>query len=530
MGDSKSSTDSIVYDVSGMHCASCEVLIEKKLLSDLTNVKTVNASAVKEQVEIEYTGTKPQPEELSALLQKNGYVVSAVNNKSKSSTPFVKINSNGQLQFNKAKLNEATKIAVIAFIVIAAFIYINKSGLAASLVVNGTSALPAFFIFGLLASVSSCAALVGGIILSMSKQWTPPAGAEHNTWSKLSPHILFNAGRLISYALFGALLGLVGSFFAASITAAAYTTIAISILMLLLGLQMLGLSSLSRFQITPPKSLTRYIANQDKVQSRYMPFVIGALTFFLPCGFTLTMQGLAITTGSPTQSALLMLAFALGTLPVLLAIGLTSSKFMEKPHTAKLFLKTAGVIVVFFALFNFNSQLNVLGVSSLNDIKFFKPTVTDPIDDGFAPIVEGKQLIKMDALSYGYKPDYFKIKPNVPVRWEITDQGTSGCTNAVISKGLFTGQIDLTPNDITIKEFTPTKTGRYKFSCWMGMVSGVIDVIDQDSKVLSQAQVKSDTIKEVSSGATGCGGSEGTGCKGDCGGGCGNSDCPYAKK
>ncbi|NCP77121.1 sulfite exporter TauE/SafE family protein [bacterium] len=41
----------------------------------------------------------------------------------------------------------------------------------------------------------------------------------------------------------------------------------------------------------------------------------GALTFFLPCGFTLAMQAYAITTGSFITGALTMMAFALGTAP-----------------------------------------------------------------------------------------------------------------------------------------------------------------------------------------------------------------------
>jgi len=64
-----------------------------------------------------------------------------------------------------------------------------------------------------------------------------------------------------------------------------------------------------------------------------------------------------------------MLFFAIGTLPVLLVIGFSSVKFTKKPHTANRFLKIAGVLVLFFAVFNINSQLNVLGWKSLSDIK-----------------------------------------------------------------------------------------------------------------------------------------------------------------
>ena len=83
----------------------------------------------------------------------------------------------------------------------------------------------------------------------------------------------------------------------------------------------------------------------------------------------------------------------------------------------------------------------------------------------------------MEAASSGYQPNYFKVKTGIPVRWEIKDTGTNGCTSAVISRSLFDGEISLTPGEISVKEFTSIKPGRYKFSCWMGMVSGTIEVI-----------------------------------------------------
>lgn len=95
-----------------------------------------------------------------------------------------------------------------------------------------------------------------------------------------------------------------------------------------------------------------------------------------------------------------------------------------------------------------------------------------------APVVEGKQLLKMQASSRGYSPNSFRVKVGVPVRWEITDTGTGGCTNAVIAPELFEGQIALTPGQVSVKEFTPSKAGTYIFSCWMGMITGRIEVVN----------------------------------------------------
>ena len=305
-----------------------------------------------------------------------------------------------------------------------------------------------------------------------------------STWKKIQPHLIFNVGRLISYGVLGTALGAVGSKLNFSLKFGPILVIAVSVMMIFLAFQMFGFKAFRKFQFTMPKFITRFIANESNFKGRYMPFLMGAFTFFLPCGFTITAQGLALISGNAIQGGLIMLLFALGTLPMLLFIGLSSVKFSQKPHLSNRFLKVAGILVLFFALYNINSQLNVFGISSLSDLGTNSNRSSGTAknnslqnEEGLPPIVNGKQILKMDASSRGYSPSYFKVKAGIPVRWEITDKGTSGCTNAIISKSLFEGEIPLTPGQTSIKEFTTEKTGKYKFSCWMGMISGIIEVI-----------------------------------------------------
>lgn len=481
-----------IYYASGMHCASCEVLIEKKLL-EIKGVESVEASVKNGRVLIEYDGEKPSRETLNKLFKNEGYIFS--------DQPFIKTKADSQN-------NDWTTIIGFALFLIVGFIILNKSGLAGSISVNSKSSLPMFFVLGLLAGISSCAALVGGLVLSMSKQWNDLYPGKNSKSKKVQPHLMFNLGRIISYAVLGSILGVIGNKIQISFSFTTALIMVVSAIMILLGLQMLGVKKLRRFQITMPKFITRYAANESNFKGRYMPFIMGALTFFLPCGFTITAQGLALLSGNPIQGGLIMLFFALGTMPAIFAIGLSSIKFSSRPHWSNRFSKIAGILVLFFAIFNINAQLNVLGLPSLNNINLSGVNKTIDQANGntendFPPIVNGKQVIKMEASASGYKPNYFKVKMGVPVRWEITDTGTSGCTNAVISKGLFDGVIQLTPGKISVKEFTPTKAGKYKFSCWMGMISGVIEVADKNSSPLN-ANTNSDSAP-ISSGASGCG-------------------------
>jgi sulfite exporter TauE/SafE/copper chaperone CopZ/plastocyanin len=458
-----------IYYVKGMHCASCEVLIEKKLL-ELKNIKSAEVSAAKGEVLIEYEDKKPSLKRLNEIFKREGYVFS----------------DQPREVINGFKLKEFFISLGIGLLIIIGFIGLNKLGLSGLINAGSKLSLPMFFVFGLLAGISSCAALVGGLILSMSKQWGELYSNSDSTWKKIQPHLIFNAGRLISYGVLGAALGAVGSKLNFSIKFGPILVIAVSVMMIFLAFQMFGFKTFKKFQFTMPKFMMRFIVNESNFKGRYMPFLMGAFTFFLPCGFTITAQGLALISGNALQGGLIMLLFALGTLPMLLFIGLSSVKFLQKPHLSERFLKIAGILVLFFALYNINFQLNVLGISSFSDLNInsiqssnTNRNTSYKNKEGLVPIVNGKQILKMEASSRGYSPNYFKVRAGVPVRWEITDTGTSGCTNAVISKSLFEGEIPLTPGQTSIKEFTPEKPGKYKFSCWMGMVSGIIEVVDK---------------------------------------------------
>ena len=483
------------YFVKGMHCASCEIIIEKKL-SALKEIRSVEASADNGKVVVVYEGHRPSTGRLNEILKRENYLFF--------DQPVKTIEKEGGGNF--------FIIAGTALFLIIGFFILKNSGLAGLINVNSASSLPMFFLLGLLAGVSSCAALVGGVILSMSKQWIGMYSERNSTLEKLQPHFMFNAGRIASYAILGGAIGALGSKLQISLTFTSVLIVAVSVIMVFLALQMLGVNKFQKFKFAMPRFITRRIADETKFKGKQMPFLMGALTFFLPCGFTITAQGLALLSGNALQGALIMLFFVIGTTPALLAIGLSAVKFSKKPHMADKFLKVAGVLILFFALFNINSQLNVLGFSSLSDIKFNSNQQNKQIinnnKEGFPPIVNGKQVIKMNASGSGYAPNYFKVKAGIPIRWEITDKGTSGCTNAIISKGLFDGQISLTPGEISVKEFTPTKAGKYKFSCWMGMVSGIIEVVDGKTAVVAN----SNDSNVIPSGAKGCGCGSGGSC------------------
>jgi sulfite exporter TauE/SafE/copper chaperone CopZ len=444
---------SVTYSVSGTHCHACEILIEKEIIK-LRGVESVAASSTRGDVTIGYTKSRPSLDKINEVLKESGYKFFEGE---ATPTPF--------------PFSDYLKSFFIALAIILAFYFLNTSGFF-SFNVNADSALPAFILFGLLAGFSTCAALVGGIVLSLTRQWQSLYSQESSLTTRLQPAIMFNLGRVLFFGIFGAILGYFGSFFHLSLGAGAIISILVSILMLILGLQMLGVAGFQGFQPALPKSLTSRFANEQNFQGKYMPVIMGALTFFLPCGFTLTTQSLALASGSVLTSALIMAFFALGTFVPLLLIawGGTVSK-------SKYFSYVAGILVIIFALYTVNAQLTVLDLPNFSFPSSPNSSSTSFADD-LVPVVNGQQILKMDASSSGYSPNFFKIKAGLPVRWEITDRGTSGCTNAVLARSLFNGVINLVPGTTSVREFTaPTTPGTYRFSCWMGMISGSIEVV-----------------------------------------------------
>ena len=503
------------YFVKGMHCASCEIIIEKKFL-EIKNIKSVDASVKKREVTISYEGERPSCLKLNEIFKGKKYFF------------FEKPIKEKDKQDKKSFLIMGGSVILIIVI----FLNLNKFGFEGLLNVSASSSLPAFFFFGILAGISSCIALIGGLLLSISKQWNNLYDKNNSFFQKAQPHLMFNVGRLLSFGFLGYLLGVFGSRLQLSVNFTSFLIFTVSLMMIVLALQMMGFKYFQGFQFVLPKFITRNITNEKRFKGKYMPFVMGALTFFLPCGFTITAQGLALIAGNPIQSSLIMFFFALGTAPSLLFIGFSSVKFFEKPHLVKNFSKFAAILILFFAAYNIDTQLTVAGFPSFSDIRILRARDRRGLGEGFAPVIEGKQLLKMDALSFGYEPNYFKIRSDMPVRWEISDKGSSGCTNAVIARGLFSGEISLTPGKLSVKEFDPPRPGRYRFSCWMGMITGIIDVVDpKDIKNINfeTEAIPSGVLDNPTAGCSGasggCPAAAGTGpcpgASGGCSGGCG---------
>ncbi len=328
------------FNVHGMHCAACELLIEKKL-GKSKHVKNVNADLNHAKVRFEVESPVTESAlltEINELIAKDGYSISA------------------ERETHTVNYRELGIGFVAALIVVGLFALLQNLGIANVLGGNSLS-LPAVFMIGIVASLSSCMAVVGGLVLSISSSYA------QNPKAAVGPLVTFHISRIVSFFILGGLIGLIGSAF--SLTPEFYLVMGIVLfgVMFVLGMNLLDVFPVFRkFQLRLPKFLGQKTAATETVTSKFAPLLLGAATFFLPCGFTQSMQVNAIATGSFIQGALIMFVFTLGTFPVLGLISFGSVKFAESLKNSTLFFKAAGFIVLFFAIFNLYSTLVAAGL------------------------------------------------------------------------------------------------------------------------------------------------------------------------
>lgn len=452
------SKNSDQFYVKGMHCASCEVLIEKKLLA-IDGIRFADASLGQGTVEVQYdTNKRPTLKHLNDAIKEHGYVLSH------------------HKTTEKRKKHKA-KIIALSLGVLVLFVVFEKLQLGRFVSVDATSALPAFFALGLVAGLSSCAALIGGLLLSMIKQWNEKYIDAATNKEKAQPHVLFHVGRIIAFIVLGGGLGFVGQAISwNNATVFSVLTILVSIVMLILALQMLDAQWAQRLLLSAPKVVTRFAAREDQVSSKYMPFVIGALTFFLPCGFTLLAQTVALASGSVWRGAFVMGFFALGTLPVLAAISLGGLSWNNKPHKTAVFNKVAGIVVIFFVLYNVNGQMNVLSLPSLSDILPAPSATTNTgstTGDGGQQALSSEQEIGIIAKGFSYIPTgATTLEAGKEATLIVDNQGIQGCGAFIAARGLIKNYVALEPG-INEIELGKVKKGTYKLTCSMGMVPPV---------------------------------------------------------
>ena len=458
--------------IRGMYCPNCEARIAAAL-GRLESVKSVKVDYASGKAELE-CWKAPDMAQIESVLHELGYELAQSE-------------------------NELVRAASYLMILFGLTIILDRTGLLNRLVPKqlGESGMSygLFFVTGLMTSVH-CIAMCGGINLSQS---LPGRGK----WSSL----LYNAGRVVSYTVIGALLGLIGHLlgggsFAASPLLQGSVKLLAGAFMLLAGINLLGLF--------PPLRRLRLSLPRLRTGSR-LPFVIGLLNGLMPCGPLQAMQLAALGSGSPVNGALSMFFFSLGTVPLMLGLGglvaLLGQRFARIVNTAgAVMVAVFGIAMLSqgaaltgmienFQLWAILLTLALVGLVSLLPVKkavrlgataipvmalalvlFLHPGRAAVWPEGEVRKENGVQLIN-STLVPGRYPD-ITVRAGLPVRWTIQadESAINGCNYTMIIPGLGKS-LSFQPGD-NLLEFTPETVGTIPYSCWMGMIRGSITVTE----------------------------------------------------
>jgi sulfite exporter TauE/SafE/copper chaperone CopZ len=404
--------DSIVA-VGGMTCSNCEVLVERRL-SNVPGVRSVTADHSAGTVTIRHD--RPiDLESLGKAVADDGYTIAPL--------PVAPARNRPRDFF---------EVALAFAFVLGVLLLVREYNLFPSgMSVPDSMGYGLVFVIGLVASVSSCIAVTGGLLVAMAAKYNQATHAAPGI-RRFKPLAYFNVGRIVSYTVLGGLIGALGASLALSAEATGILTLVASAVMIVLGLQMLKLLP-ARVLPRMPKMFAHKIHDLASPEAKGGAFVLGALTFFLPCGFTQALQLYVLAKGSFTVGALTMLAFALGTLPALISLSAISS--FAAGSFQRHFLKFAGAAVVVLGLVNIQYGLVLAGSGTTRISK-----VPAAQDSEVAPVaatqMDGKQVVTMRVVDFTYTPAVFTVKQGIPVEWRIDASEAVGCGLVILAPGL----------------------------------------------------------------------------------------------
>lgn len=432
--------------VSNMQCTSCESIIYRQLIG-VKGIISVRADYVKGVVYVEYDKDTLDLDYIIRTLEEAGYA---------------------------AGTNRKMGKMVGLVLIVAALIVLNK--FAGSFNIDETLkdnvTYLVLFTIGLFTSLH-CVGMCGGLLLSQSM-----LSESQNKFSALLPSLSYNLGRVLSYTLLGGIVGAVGSVISLSVQSRAGVIIFAGLFMIFFGLNMSGFNVFRKLQVKWPWG--RYAAGGRSKT----PFVVGILNGLMPCGPLQTMQLYALGTGSAMKGAAAMFIFSLGTVPLMLAFG-SLAGFLSKGFTKKL-VTLSGVLVIVLGLVMTNRGLALAGLSP--SFSFWGSTQFSGTAAIKSEIANGIQTVRIAANNRGYVPNVIFVQKGIPVKWVIDGEQINSCNNEIIVPALNIKK-KLRQGEQNVVEFTPQSAGDIKFSCWMGMIPGVIKVVD-DLKSVDVSKVE----------------------------------------
>jgi len=474
------------FTAQGMSCTGCEAVLEKALRG-LDGILEVQASFAKNQVAVTYDPRRISFGKMRAATQQAGYTIEEAQAKPVDKTDGGKDRPLSTRQF-----------IGIAVILLALYLVINNTvGFNFIPEITSSMGYGILFIVGLLTSLH-CLTMCGGINISQCVN-SGGSGAR----AKVRPSLLYNLGRVTSYTVIGGVIGALGAVVSFSGWARGLVAMFSGVFMIVMGLSMTGVFPWIN-RLTP--RLPRIFRDKADAAGRGKgPYLVGLLNGLMPCGPLQAMQVYALGTGSLIAGALSMFFFRLGTLPLMFGLGAVTTMLGSK-FTKKM-MKASAVLVAVLGIIMLGRGLALSGVALPSPGLSALAAEDNRADIAATAAISGENDVQdiVSALGARGYPN-ITVEKGVPVVWNLQADADAlnGCNNVLVIPE-YDLQVKLKTGDNIIK-FTPTESGTFTYSCWMGMLTGQITVVDDLSDDTAQGAPEDAAILpgSTSSGGMSC--------------------------
>jgi len=417
--------------IDGIHCEHCIEVITSELL----NNKNIKSVTIKNNIAHITYENKLTNKEIINTIKRIDYF-----------TKEEYISDNLKNIDSKIQLKEFIIIVVILFVL---WFLVNKlfGYNIFNVIPNIDSSITygMLFVTGILTSIH-CISMCGAINLI----------AIYDTNKNYKRSLLYNLGRVLSYTLIGGLVGLIGSIFTLSNIANGIVILIASLIMLVMSFNMLGIID---FKIPFKK-----IGIKRKTRNA---FIVGLLNGLMPCGPLQAMQVYALSTGSFIKGALSMFLFSLGTVPLMILVGIFYN--IVKGKGKIIVNKVASVLILILSIVMLNRGLITLGIDISKLFNNYGNYTSAKIEGDY-------QVVEFD-LEYNDYEDII-VQKGIPVKMiiHVDKKYLTGC-NSELELRDFDKKVKLEVGDNVI-EFTPNQEGIYTYTCWMNMIKNNIKVVD----------------------------------------------------
>lgn len=201
-----------------------------------------------------------------------------------------------------------------------------------------------------LGSLGHCVGMCGGFVVAYS---TAKIDSSMKKTTQFTAHFIYNLGRVTSYAIIGAIFGLLGKVFMISPKTHGILFFIVGIFMILMGLSLSGnLRFLTSIEVSLNKFNFFRTLFSKLIHSKTLSsfFFLGMLNGFLPCGFVYFFAASAVATGSPLWGAVVMIIFGLSTMPAMIGLG-TIAGFLKSSKFRSIMIKVASVVISLYGLY-----------------------------------------------------------------------------------------------------------------------------------------------------------------------------------